>query len=614
VDSGLDTTRRYFYTLIAHDENDPTRISGHAREVGRKGPSRALFEDLARDRLYNTVPENGNVAAFQKTMRLEPDQSEDLRVVRGVAPAGEDEGGALLDEARALLDYDMSQAVRANEQLYSSIPELASLTREERLTYWNAFSLMRQVMLPPGGQLSNNYYVFSREPTWGWGHGGQVFHESLTMLAYVFMDARSAQESQRVYMETQKENGYINYRTGGYLSEQIPTNDQLTSSAPWYNWQNWEVYKQSRDEGFLRDAYASGKKFYNWWLANRNQDDDALLEWGAHAVLECIRDGQVAVWDEVGWPAHFEGMDLNVMLVKEARALSKMAEALGDSPAARKWTREAETRTQVINDTFWDEETGFFYNVDRDDHDFTFEKNNDLKRQEIIGFLPLWAGTATQEQADRLVEHLTDESKFWRPHGVPSLAADDPYYDPNGYWNGPVWVEWQYLIFRGLLNYGYREEAETLAQRVIDKVAFHLKRDKTFWEMYGPDGDWAGHHQTYIWTGLVARMMLDLNDYDVGATDPVRAAPDRMTLSANFPDPFARKTTIMYQLAQARDVELSVYDTLGRRVTRLVDRPQEPGAHTVSWEPASDGLAGGVYFLRLRAGDRQATEEVIVAR
>ena len=212
------------------------------------------------------------------------------------------------------------------------------------------------------------------------------------------------------------------------------------------------------------------------------------------------------------------------------------------------------------------------------------------------------------------MEHLTDESKFWRPHGVPSLAADDPYYDPNGYWNGPVWVEWQYLIFRGLLNYGYREEAETLAQRVIDKVAFHLKRDKTFWEMYGPDGDWAGHHQTYIWTGLVARMMLDLNDYDVGATDPVRAAPDRMTLSANFPDPFARKTTITYQLAQARDVELSVYDTLGRRVTRLVDRPQEPGAHTVSWEPASDGLAGGVYFLRLRAGDRQATEEVIVAR
>ena len=45
------------------------------------------------------------------------------------------------------------------------------------------------------GQTSYNFYVFSREPLWGWGHGHQVLHESLSMLAYVYLDPVSAQNS-----------------------------------------------------------------------------------------------------------------------------------------------------------------------------------------------------------------------------------------------------------------------------------------------------------------------------------------------------------------------------------------------------------------------------------
>ncbi len=46
---------------------------------------------------------------------------------------------------------------------------------------------------------------FSREPKWGWGYGGQVFHESLVMLAYAFMDPESAMNSQRVLYGTATE-------------------------------------------------------------------------------------------------------------------------------------------------------------------------------------------------------------------------------------------------------------------------------------------------------------------------------------------------------------------------------------------------------------------------
>ena len=35
---------------------------------------------------------------------------------------------------------------------------------------------------------------------------------------------------------------------------------------------------------------------------NRDSDHDGLCEWGGHAVLESVRDGYVAAWDQVGWP------------------------------------------------------------------------------------------------------------------------------------------------------------------------------------------------------------------------------------------------------------------------------------------------------------------------
>ncbi|RQW01517.1 MAG: hypothetical protein EH225_09470, partial [Calditrichaeota bacterium] len=357
---------------------------------------------------------------------------------------------------------------------------------------------------------SYNYYVFSREPTWGWGHGGQVFHESLTMLAYAFMDPVSAMNSQRVYLERQHKNGYINYRTGPYLDENIPHNDQLTTSAPWYAWQNWEIYQITKNRNFLKEMYNSSEKFFRYYTSRRDSDGDGLCEWGADAVLESVRDARVAVWDEVGWPSNFEGMDLNCMLVMETKALAAMARELGKEKEARKWEEDAAQRTKKINRFMWDEKTGFYYHVDLKDNDFTFKNQDDLKREEIIGFLPLWSGVASREQAEKLVQKLTDPEKFWRKFGVPSLAADDPYYNPMGYWNGPVWVEWDYLIVHGLKQYGYHDLARELVERVAANMIAQLKKDHQLWEFYSPDDQWAGYHKQYIWAGIINRMLMDV--------------------------------------------------------------------------------------------------------
>ena len=498
----------YGYLVVPLGENGQLGI--HAPEVNTVGQT-VFMEFVGRG--IGGIREDGvsyaKVVAFKHAWQLDGGATKSLRFIRGVAPIGAP-ADSLVQAARGLLDRPLDPYQQDNERFFAKTPVPQFDDRDKEALYWSAVNMMRQVFYPPEGKSSYNYYVFSREPTWGWGHGGQVFHESIAMLAYADVDPVGAMNSQRVYLERQYPNGYINYRTGSYLDEVIEHNGQLTTSAPWYAWLNWEIYRITRDTVFLREMYGSSAKLFRFIVDNRDSDGDGLCEWGGHAVLESVRDALVAVWDEVGFPTNFESLDLNCMLVKEAKSLEQMALALGLETEAAAWRADHERRTQLINETFWDEANGFYYQVDKDTHTFSHKAENDLKRDEIIGFLPLWAGVADKQRVARLVEKLTDSTQFWREYGVPTLSARDSYYNDKGYWNGPVWVQWNYLIMLGLQDYGYHDEARELVDRVANGMIAVLKDTHNLWEFYSPDEPWGGYHKTYIWAGIINRMMLDV--------------------------------------------------------------------------------------------------------
>ena len=507
-------------------ETPPAGFTGRFRDLlaGDPGPDAVDFSDAE--------------ANLRFTMDLPPGAKRRFHFVRAVA---REEGPpeSLASVAKEALHKSEEDLIEDAARPYRTAYDPGLSDPARRTIYWSALSLARQCMLPGEGRVRYNYYVFSREPTWGWGHDGQVFHESLSMLAYALFDARSAMDSQRVFMEAQDGDGYIPYRIGPYAVRTFPVNGERTSSAPFLSWTNWEIYRTARDLGrkgagnvkpeearrFLRQALGAGESFAHFWLEHRDADHDGLFEWGGNAVLESVRDSQVPIWDLLGKddptaPSLVEAVDLNSMMVREMRALGDIAQELGEAPSAARWRQRADALAARINETMWDPETRFYYNVDRTTNGFTVKTPAgavlDLRRKEIIGFLPLWAGVAPPDRASALVQHLTNPAEFWRRFGVPTLAADDPGYQPKVsrccQWNGAVWLEWNYLVFDGLRRYGYRREARELGERMIEAAATQLRRNHRFWESYSPDDDALGSPMNYIWDSILARVIVDLQE------------------------------------------------------------------------------------------------------
>jgi hypothetical protein len=485
----------------------------------------ALLHELRRGLVSGDFSSPPRAILLVSEMDLPPGGWAPFNLVRAVAPVGEGRD-KMLEQARRVSSLYAGTAELEEREVFAKAPRLA-LDSDDELLYRGALSLARQSMLPPEGRTKHNYYVFSREPTWSWGHDGQVFHESLSMLAYAHLDPESAMDSQRVFMEAQEPDGYIPYRIGPYVVRTFPVDGEKTTSAPFYSWVNLEVYRIARGrvadplaKEFLRDAYRSGCAFVEFLVSHRDQDRDGLLEWGGHAVLESVRDSEVPIWDLLGKddpraPSLVEALDLSAMVVKEMRALSEMAQELSKRDESASWSARAERVGSLIEATMWDEETGFYYNVDRETHRFVTPEGVDLRRQEIIGFLPMWAGTASRARAEVLVQKLTDPKKFWRTFGVPTLSADDPAYEPIikrcCQWNGAVWLEWDYLVFDGLAHYGYDEVRRELGSRMLKAASTQLSRNHRFWESYSPDEVKLASPQSYIWNSILARVLIDLS-------------------------------------------------------------------------------------------------------
>ena len=112
------------------------------------------------------------------------------------------------------------------------------------------------------------------------------------------------------------------------------------------------------------------------------------------------------------------------------------------------------------------------------------------------------------------------------------------------------------------------------------------------------------------------RYML-LIHYGVLNEDENEHLPSSFELHQNFPNPFNPITKINYTLPKHAKVNVSIYNVLGQRVITLLDKKQEYGYHTLTWNGTNSfgkQMATGVYFAKMSAGKFTQTKKMLLLK
>ncbi len=91
-----------------------------------------------------------------------------------------------------------------------------------------------------------------------------------------------------------------------------------------------------------------------------------------------------------------------------------------------------------------------------------------------------------------------------------------------------------------------------------------------------------------------------------------RTVSNSFVLNQNYPNPFNPSTTISYSLPVQSEVEIKIYDTLGKEVAALVNEIKSAGNYSVRWNASS--LSSGVYFYRISAGSYTQTKQMLLMK
>ncbi|WP_339154662.1 MGH1-like glycoside hydrolase domain-containing protein [Actinomadura luteofluorescens] len=285
--------------------------------------------------------------------------------------------------------------------------------------------------------------------------------------------------------------------------------NERNSKPPLAAWAVWETYRRSGDVRFLREMYPKLVAYHDWWYRTRDHDHDGLAEYGAtvdpaNDTPEARR--QAAAWESgmdnaprfdaalgttavenrdgagrvVGYSLNQESVDLNSYLAAEKGYLAAIARRLGDRAASSRLTARARTLTAAIRTRMYDPATGYFY-----DTDLASGRRLTDRGRGIEGAIPLWAGVATGPQAAAVRGRLTDPEEFATPMPFATVSKSSPYFAPEKYWRGPVWLDQAYFSLEGLRRYGYRADASALGDRLRGSAS-GLLGDAPIMENYNP--------------------------------------------------------------------------------------------------------------------------------
>ncbi|HET8630252.1 MAG TPA: hypothetical protein VFL91_22765 [Thermomicrobiales bacterium] len=286
-------------------------------------------------------------------------------------------------------------------------------------------------------------------------------------------------------------------------------------------------YDATGDRAFVAASLPAVERYYRWLGRSRDWDGDGLL-----AIIQPYESGLDAspqydaalgldpfspvrhVWNTLRSTLHFSSLrwrrdlvrasggfnvkDLffNCIYVYNVRALARLVRLTGGDAAA--WERAAARSEAAILAQCDDPVRGFYtslYGVyDRRAVPVT-----------VANLAPLLLAGLPAERVHGLVARLENPAQFGRRYPVPSVAADEPTFDPGPslfLWRGPTWLSTNWLVYRGLRLHGRTAAASRLAER---SIALVLKSG--FREYYNSETGAGYGAENFGWSTLVVDLL-----------------------------------------------------------------------------------------------------------
>lgn len=249
-----------------------------------------------------------------------------------------------------------------------------------------------------------------------------------------------------------------------------------------------KLFQKIGDLELLRFSYPYLTRWHAFWKAplmdgriRRDGNGDGLLEWGSDQNLVSLQvpeweqeasgkqraqweSGQddLPNWDEAEFDDYSGTMamnclDLNCLYALDAWCLSEIAKLLNFGEDQAFFLSEYESMKELINDTFWNSQEGFYF----DRHwDGSFSR-----KKAASNFYPLIARIPDENRARRMVRRLLDEQEYWGEYVIPTISRDDPEFKKQQYWKGAIWPPTNYLIYQGLKAYEFDVEAYEFSRK-----------------------------------------------------------------------------------------------------------------------------------------------------
>ena len=260
------------------------------------------------------------------------------------------------------------------------------------------------------------------------------------------------------------------------------------------------VQQEKGDAEWLRSKFFNLQYFVNGYK-NRYQHKPTGLYFWQNDIMIGVDNDPCTYYR----PDRSSGsIYLNAMMYKELNAMVYLARKLNLNEMADLYEKDAKSLYDAIQTNCWDERDGFFYSVDLNLKPVNTEKwayhggaprdwDCIIQRIDVwSGFMAMWAGIATPEQAKRMVDHYNNTQTFKAPYGIRTLSKMEKMYNlrasgnPSS-WLGPIWGISNYITWRGFVDYGFTDEAKDLASKTILLFGKDFEKNGTLHEYYQPE-------------------------------------------------------------------------------------------------------------------------------